>query len=116
MICGVRLHQGGLALPQATLKRYRALLSNTAKMSPDEVDETKRGEVMGVLGYLRHLYPSCPAPLLKPLNALLHAHPWLKLPKERDNKATYRSFTYSDLQTLTLEAPQGGSKTSEEHA
>ena len=108
VICGIRLHQGGLALPQSTLKRYRALLSNTAKMSPDEVDETKRGEVMGVLGYLRHIYPACPAPLLKPLNALIHAHPWLKLPKERDNKATYRSFSYSDLQALNQSAPPEG--------
>ena len=109
VICGIRLHQGGLALPQSTLKRYRSLLSNVAATPSEEVDETRRGEVMGVLGYLRHIYPACPATLLKPLNRLIAAHPsWMKLPHDRDNKATYRSFTYSDLQTLTSEAQQEG--------
>lgn len=102
VICGVRLHRGGLALPGATLKRYRALLNAVASTPSEEVDEVKRGEVMGVLGYLRHIYPACPAPLIKPLNRLIIAHPsWLKIPRERDDKGTYRSFTYADLQAMT---------------
>jgi len=103
VICGVRLHRGRLALPGATLKRYRALINAVASTPSEEVDEVKRGEVMGVLGFLRHIYPSCPAPLLKPLNRLILAHPsWVKLPRERDDKATYRSFTYADLQAMSL--------------
>jgi len=108
VICGIRLYRGGLALPGATLKRYRALFNDVASTPSEQVDETRRGEVMGVLGYLRHIYPSCPAPLVKPLNRVINAHPsWLKLPRDRDDKGTYRSFTYADLQAMNT-TPTGG--------
>lgn len=108
VICGVRLYQGGLALPGDTLHRYRALFNTVALMPSEQVDETKRGEIMGILGYLRHIYPSCPAPLIKPLNRLIFAHSsWVKLPKDRDHKGTYRSFTYADLQATNLKQSEG---------
>ncbi len=98
VVCGIRLHRGALALPQQALKGYRALFTRVARTPEEELTLTERQRVMGVIGFLRFIYPSCPAPLLSPLNDLLRAHAWVKVPRDGDARATYRSFTYSDLQ------------------
>jgi RNA-directed DNA polymerase len=97
VVCGIRLHRGTLALPQESLKRYRALFTRVARTSEEDLSLTERQQVMGVIGFLRHVYPACPTPLLKPLNELIGAHGWLKVPAE-DTRASYKRFTYSDLQ------------------
>ena len=103
VICGIRLHQGQLALPQKTLKQYRAFFHQVACLKPEEIDEQKRSQVLGKLSYLRYIYPSCPTPLRKSLNLLLERHgQWFKIPKYRDPKSTYRSFTYDELNASSL--------------
>jgi len=98
VVCGIRLHRGALALPQESLRAYRALFDRVARTPEGDLSLTERQRVMGVLGFLRAVYPACPAPLLKPLNALLGAHGWVRPPRDPDARATYRRFTYSDLQ------------------
>ena len=103
VICGIRLHQGQLALPQKTLKRYRAFFHQTAHLKPEQVDLQKRAEILGILSYLRDVYPSCPSILRGPLTQLLDQHgTWFKLPKEHDVKSVRRGFTYQELTSRPL--------------
>ena len=95
VICGVRLHNQSLALPKATLKRYRAFFSEVAKIPADSLERAERAKVLGVLSFLRSIYPSPPRTLLKPLQRLIEAHStWLHAPKHQ----TIHRFTHYSYQ------------------
>ena len=83
LICGVRIHDGTLALPRQTLKRYRALFDHAIAHEPDSIPEDLRLRVFGTLGLLRMIYAACPISLERPLERLLHVHrSWLLRPSQ----------------------------------
>ena len=101
VICGVRLHNGALALPKSSLRRYRAQITSAARQSPQELSEETRHQLKGVLSFLRSIYPAPPRPLIKPLNELLTTHQelvqdekaWLNSPQTKQLKR-FAHFTY----------------------
>ncbi len=85
VICGIRLHNQRLALPKATLKRYRAHIDQVAQKTVDQIDQRERAQLIGVLSFLRSIYPTPPRTLIKPLQRLLDAHSgWIKAPKPKE--------------------------------
>jgi len=102
VICGVRLANGSLALPKETLKRYRAQITSVARTSPEDLTPLDQQKILGVISFIRSIYPSPPRPLIKPLNALIQAHQqfeepknqWLISPKIKEIQK-FRHFSYS---------------------
>ena len=94
VICGIRLSNQGLALPKATLKKYRARIHDITQKPAHEVSEEERAQILGVISFLRAIYPAPPKVILKPLNALLEVHSsWLNTPKAKGIKK-FAHYTY----------------------
>lgn len=105
VICGVRIANGALALPKETLRRYRAQLISVARTHPSELSSEIKQETLGILSFLRSIYPAPPNLLIKPLNALLDMHqdvvggnPWLFAPRVQPI-TRYAHFTYQQGQS-----------------
>ena len=95
VICGVRLHNHTLALPKSSIKRYRAILDEAAKMPAESLEQNERARILGVLSYLRSIYPSPPRALIKPLQRLIRSHSsWLEAPRQK----TISRFTHYSYQ------------------
>ena len=102
VICGVRLANGALALPKEAIKRYRAQLTTAARTPPQELTPLEQQKILGVISFVRSIYPSPPRALIKPLNALIEAHQhlgdpqslWLKSPKNEVIQR-FQHFSYA---------------------
>ena len=102
VICGVRIANGSLALPKEMIKRYRAQITTAARTPPQELTALEQQKILGVISFVRSIYPSPPRPLIKPLNALIQAHQhlgdpqslWLKSPKTKAIRR-FQHFSYS---------------------
>jgi hypothetical protein len=103
VICGVRLHQGGLTLPREVLRRYRAIFFQALAYDPANVPAEVRHYLRGAIGFLTMVCPTCPRSLEEPFRALLHHHAsWLR--------AVRRSCPVADLLPYTAAdgAPEEG--------
>lgn len=95
VVCGVRLHDGGLTLPRATLRRYRALLFQALAYEPDAVPDEVKAYVHGALGFLTMVCPECPKPLEGLLHDVLRRHgAWVRPPRRRPSGL---NIGYTDL-------------------
>ena len=102
VICGVRLNNGSLALPKETIKRYRAQITTAARTAPEDLSTLDKQKILGVISFVRSIYPSPPRPLLKPIESLLAAHQhfgeareaWLRAPQSKNIKE-FRHYSYN---------------------
>jgi RNA-directed DNA polymerase len=79
VICGVRIHEGRLGLPRRVLRRYRALLHQALAFSPTDLPDEVRDHLVGALGFLTMVAPTCPAMLEEPLRRVVERHgSWLR--------------------------------------
>lgn len=94
VICGIRIHNRGLALPKATLKKYRAQLNDFAHRSSEDLSDQDKAQILGVIAFLRSIYSSPPACIMKPLNAFLARHSsWVNAPKLKKIN-NFKHFSY----------------------
>ena len=95
VICGIRIHNRGLALPKASLKRYRAQLNDFAHKNHTEITEQEKAKILGVISFLRSIYPAPPSMIVKPLNAFLQQHSsWVNAPKLK-SASSFKHFSYN---------------------
>ena len=94
VICGIRIHNRTLALPKSTLKKYRAQINDFAHKSVEDINEQDKARILGVIAFLRSIYPSPPACIAKPLNAFLSQHSsWVNAPKLKTT-INFKHFSY----------------------
>jgi len=80
VICGVRIQDGQIGLPRATLRRYRAMFFQSLAYNPSDTPKEVRDILYGSLGLLRMIYQSCPTVLESSLRVMLNHHAsWLSL-------------------------------------
>ena len=102
VICGVRIANGALALPKEMIKKYRAQITKVAQTAPEDLTALEQQKILGVISFVRSIYPAPPRPLIKPLNALIQSHQhfgdpqslWLKSPKTKAIEH-FQHFSYS---------------------